>query len=151
MHSLDLVQRVQVGTRNQALLDLILTTSKLKPLDLELNCPLGSSDHSVLQFCLEFKKPTRCLTVKKMYRTTDWDSFCSALTINWERELVHLNIKEAWEKFKHNLFKVESKLVATKKVIDKPGKPWWCVEISKLIKLKQLMWKSHSTNPSVIT
>ena len=144
-----LIQHVQGPTRyrgnqTQNTLDLIFTSDEDAIQDLQYEAPLGNSDHCTLIFNYNAgKQKTVPEKVIKNYTKADYDAMRREMgTINWEQELEHKDVEEAWKFFKDKLNECCTEHVPTIKV-GKHRPLWMDKNAITKVRKKYAAWKRY--------
>lgn len=121
------VQHVQEITRFRGestgtMLDLIFSNDVFLIEDIEVNSPLGKSDHACVSFNCDLKpqQKKRKKTVF-MYEKADWKKMRDKLSINWKELLIPENVESVWEKFKSKLAEAIKECIPRKEFVEKQG------------------------------
>ena len=123
-----LTQHVLTPTREQAVLDLVLTSDPDLVSDLNILHPLGSSDHNMIVFTAHLDcKVNHDNKVLRDYKKGDFDLIRSSLAdIDWDSVMTG-SVNESWLRFKNLLHGLIHKHVPVKITSKKcsPQKPIW--------------------------
>ena len=87
--------------------------------DLEINAPLGSSDHSILKFNFVCHSEKQSPKIKVNYHKGDYKSMSTELkSIDWETEFGKFpdDVQKLWDIFVNKYHDIEQKYVPRKTV-----------------------------------
>jgi len=110
------IQHVTVPTRDNSVLDLIISNDPELVSDVQVLNPLATSDHNMLMCCVSMDvNKSIDNKVRYDYNKADFDGIRKELDqINWNR-LLEGDIHKSWKNFKEVLSLLESKYVPVKK------------------------------------
>ena len=136
-----LTQHVLTPTREQAVLDLVLTSDPDLVSDPNILHPMGSSDHNMIVFTAHLDcKANHDNKVLRDYKKGDFDLIRSSLAdIYWDSVMTG-SVNESWLRFKNLLHGLIHKHVPIKVTSKKcsPQKPiWMSYKALKLIQKKR--------------
>ena len=123
-----LTQHVLNATRDDVILDLILTSDPELVSDVRVLDCMGTSDHNMVSFSLHHEQTT--LKNKRQVRDYcrgDYDSIRAKLsTIDWDL-LISDDMDNSWEAFKQLLLDLEAKFIPEKNIVNNSRlkKPIW--------------------------
>ncbi|XP_050792311.1 uncharacterized protein LOC127042868 [Gopherus flavomarginatus] len=114
-------QVVEVPTRGDAILDLVLVSSEDLVEEMVVGDNLGSSDHELIQFKLDgrINKCRSGIRVFDFSRANFKELRKLVREVDWTEELVDLNVEEAWNYFKSQLRRLSEACIPRK-----GKKPW---------------------------
>jgi len=109
INDLGLHQFVCEPTRNNNILDLVLSNNHALISDVNIQCPFSTSDHNIVQFSINIANNSQVVendcTVYYDYNNADFDSIIEYLSrINWDYEFSFVfTIDEYWSIFSSHL------------------------------------------------
>ena len=108
----------QRGGDKPSTLDLILTNEQHMVTDVEIDAPLGASDHSVISFNLICKPADQPPKIKVQYEKGNYNKMRDEFnTTNWEELFAQkLDAESQWECFKNKYAKLEKECVPRKSI-----------------------------------
>ena len=136
------------GTDTPAILDLVITKNDDVIEDLEIESPLGKSDHAVIQGNLACQfQPKVVKKTRYVYEKADFKKLREMLPKNWESELTNgLSTDEMWCIFKEKLTQAIDECIP-KKTITLNGRPRKGKKMDKRtlskIKRKKRVWDAY--------
>ena len=141
-----LTQLINTPTRNDNILDLVLSTNPDIIYDLEIYP--GMNDHNAITYQVNLsvkhqKKPDRYVyqykkgNIKNIKR--DMEDLCTIFESENRREK---SIDENWTLFKKTLLKSMEKNIPTKKITSRWNFPWITPDIRRLCQQKKRAWDS---------
>ena len=85
-------------------IDLVFSNEEGMVSDLEVEAPLGKSDHCVIKYCFNFHT-SEANSEKTIYKydKADWDKMRALMNIDWETQFKDLNVNDKWIKLKQIL------------------------------------------------
>ena len=106
------------GTDNPSTLDLILTNEENLISNINIESPLGASDHSLISFCVDCCTPQSEPKIKVIYDKGDYSKMKNELNkLDWE--ILFQNheddVNMQWELFKNIYLSLEEECVPIKK------------------------------------
>ena len=107
------------GNDNPSTLDLLFSNEDHMISDLEINAPLGSSDHSILKFNFVCHSEKQSPKIKVNYHKGDYKSMSTELkSIDWETEFGKFpdDVQKQWDIFVNKYHDIEQKYVPRKTV-----------------------------------
>ena len=141
-----LKQHIDFPTHNSGkTLDLVLESGAIV-----LNCEnlgkLGSSDHRLILTHILGEVPEKNISGSYSdWRNTGVASCKEYLgNINWQEELLNLEVDEAWELFKNKLNECTKKFVPQKIIRTNNQPPWMNRTLLRLIRKKRRIWKKYN-------
>jgi hypothetical protein len=145
-----LYQKIKDATRNNNILDLVLTSHASLVDDLTVGESLGNSDHNIvrLRVNMESDVPSNNMRVPNFYRA-DFKLFQEKISnINWDilDEVNEVTVNEEWEFFKNKIKEIEQETVPFKIRRNPMGiaKPkWFNNNIKKLIHNRTKAYKAY--------
>ena len=142
-----LKQKVKNPTRNDNILDLILTTDNSLVRNINILEPLASSDHNMVEFDFFV---SGIITENKMsvpnFKKADFNKLKAEMgNINWTEELRDLSAPKMWEHFKDKLKIASAKCIPSIAKRRHPNsKPlWFNNNIENIIKERNKAYKLH--------
>ena len=91
------------GTNNASLLDLVLTNEEGMVSDINIEAPLGKSDHSVILFRFNAHITSEYEKTRYCYNKADFEAMKTELDIDWNKVLLEKSVEEQWSIFKNLL------------------------------------------------
>ncbi len=142
-------QVVNIPTRGNKILDLVLVNDLNIVEDLEVGEALGNSDHNIirLKICSNKEIINNNRLIPDM-KNGDFIEFRNLLnTINWKKEFKDKNAHEMWSNFIHIIQKFQDRCVPRKPIRNtKTRKPlWWKSSINKALKIKKRAFKKYKS------
>lgn len=144
----------QRGTHNPSTLDLLISNDHAVVHDIQIESPLGKSDHIVLVFNIDFAQldltphHANYLDFKSADYSAINDYFSS---VPWNSLFFDQSSNECWLIFKDIVDEATSKWVPVKRPYDKfNNRPQWMSRrTASAINKKKRLWKKYQTNPSI--
>ena len=144
-----LIQMLDVPTRSEALLDLLLTNQENLLCTISVSASPGCSDHSIVEFgnllsTLQVRTKTKDLDCRRAH----FSSLGAHLGgIPWEASMEDKGASECWEFFKNALLEAQKQFIPFKGKGSRRRKrpPWLNCELLSLLKTKReayQRWKS---------
>ncbi|KAK4826132.1 hypothetical protein QYF61_005284 [Mycteria americana] len=145
-----LIQMLDVPTRNEALLDLLLTNQENLLCNISVSDSLSCSDHNIVEFgillsMLKVSTKTKVLD----FRRANFSSLRAQLGgIPWEASMEDKGASECWEFFKNALLEAQNQFIPFKGKGSRQSKrpPWLNCELLSLLRTKReayQRWKSR--------
>lgn len=143
-------QNVLQPTRGNSILDLVMSNEYILPTNLKLLEPLGSSDHSALEF--QIKSGTRKTKKREvmLFKAVNWVMLRQRLRLNWAVILEPLKMQEAWTTFKQIVINVQSESIPVVTKRSRNLQPWWNNHLHTLIQNKRKSWSLFKTNMTTL-
>lgn len=141
-----LTQHVLEATREQNILDLVLSSVESLVDKVEVLEHFANSDHRIVSFnLLVGTKSAVWKRESRNYRRGDYDGMrCFFSNIDWTIALAG-NAGESWERLKALIYDAVENFVPVKRVREASKKPlWWNSEIDNLRKKKFRWWKRYT-------
>ena len=143
-------QHVTEPTREQNVLDLVISSNHQMVNEVQVLDRFDTSDHNMIVVELNFSKElTNATKIRLDYNRADWDKIRYELAqIDWEKE-TDKDVLEGWKNFKTILIDIEKRNVPVKvtSLIGRKQKPiWMTYTVSKLIKKKRCIYKKYKNN-----
>ena len=140
-----LIQHVLEPTRGGRVLDLVLSSQKEFVGNVNIQEPLGSSDHNQVHFNIKIKsdkpKVSRC---KRNFRKGNYKEIRTILEhIDWNDKMKNKTGAESWNILKSELDSVINRYVPMKKQGKRSKKKHLSKEAFKKIRYKQDMWRVY--------
>lgn len=110
------------GASTGSVLDLIFSNDDFLIEDIEINSPIGKSDHACVGFTCDLKPQQK--KYKKtiyLYEKADWKKMKKKLSINWSDFLVSENVDSMWDKFKSKFMEIIYECIPRREFVDKQG------------------------------
>ncbi|XP_069114365.1 uncharacterized protein [Argopecten irradians] len=128
------------GADNPNVLDLVITNEEHMIRDLEIQSPLGKSDHSFIVFDFQcYTKTYGYIKHRKAYEKADFLKINQEIEeINWEDELPESeDIEHNWNRFVSKIKELEDRYIPVKKVhLGNPRKPKFPLNKTIIQKIK---------------
>ena len=145
-----LTQHVDKPTREENILDLILTTEPNMVEELQVRENLGTSDHNIILWRLvcEVKvKGNDCQIYD--YNKGDYDGLREYLSqLQWNKLLENKKVEEMWEIFKAKLLEGVSEYIPVKSRTQKTKPKWMTRQANKARHKKYKLWKRYQQTKS---
>ena len=140
-----LIQHVLEPTRGGRVLDLVLSSQKEFVDNVNIQEPLGSSDHNQVHFNIKIKsdkpKVSRC---KRNFRKGNYKEIRTILEhIDWNDKMKNKTGAESWNILKSELDSVINRYVPMKKQGKRSKKKHLSKDAFKKIRYKQDMWRVY--------
>ena len=145
-----LKQHVTVPTRGKNILDLVLSTPAVQIEDTHIDCPIGSSDHSMIKFeirspDLEYNWQTLFLNYKKgKYRQLR--QYLNKM--DWDQEFRGQETNGMWTTFLSKLKNAINKYIPKSQRSAKPKPRWMTSQVKIAIDRKKKMWEKYKATQS---
>ena len=137
-------QHVTKPTRQNSLLDLVITSDPNMVDEVEVIEHLGTSDHSMVQWEMTYRVELIKETPKRDFRNANFDQMKEELkTVNWNKELGDKTTEEAWEIFKGKLHHQIESNVPMKHQTKKKRNLWVTKKVQRLIKRNQRAFRKY--------
>jgi hypothetical protein len=145
VNDLLLYQMVKESTRENRILDLVLTTDNNTVGDVEITEPVGNSDHNTISF--EIIVEHRKLHFNKKafnYNKGDYSSIGKELNmIDWNKELANKPVDDQWEFIKDKLIELRNKYIPSRRLKDSTDEAWMNKKVKKMIVKKKKYWSRY--------
>lgn len=150
-------QHVRAPTRHRSdappsLLDVIITKDDSDVSNVKIEDPLGLSDHSIIQFQVEWRlRVTQPITVKRLYRKVDWDQVLEcAAALDWTPTAI-TDPSALWLHIKELILELDRTFVPTK--LFKPSlRPiWFRRDVRRAFQKKRALFLDYARLPSHLT
>jgi len=141
-----LTPNVTLPTRNNAILDLIITDEPDMIPEISDLGPLGNSDHNALLWSTRVRTETAKRTQRILdYPKTDIAGMKQELqAIDWYKLLGTLSIEDSWSTFKHKIQEIETRYVPMKSVhLGKPKPMWLSHKALKAVKHRHKVHRKY--------
>lgn len=158
VEDLFLTQHVMQPTRENNILDIILTTDPDIISDIDILPPIGTSDHNVLEFNVSLTKDHNnheCRQKNYDYKNANFEQINKELKeIEWNKVLDQKTTEEKWQKFKNIIYQKRAehvKLMKVRKPRNRTAR-WMNYKIKKEIKKRNRAWrtyKNHATHENL--
>ncbi|GAB0181361.1 mitochondrial enolase superfamily member 1 [Grus japonensis] len=108
-----IIQMLDVPTRNEALLDLLLTNQENLLCNISVSDNLGCGDHDIVEFGMLLSTLTVSTKTKALdFRRANFSSLRAQLGgILWENSMEHKGASEHWEFFKNTLLEAQNQFM----------------------------------------
>jgi len=140
-----MIQNVKEATRQDRVLDLVLSSSDLELSGITLTEPLGESDHSVITGEIKCSRPTIVRNHEGWnYKKADFKSISAKLhLINWDSIFRNKDIDDSWLTFKNEVLNLMAQFIPRVKFKNKKGVEWMTKTLLKEISFKKRLWKIY--------
>ncbi|XP_059846738.1 uncharacterized protein LOC132405715 [Hypanus sabinus] len=136
-----LEQLVLEPTRNEAILDLVMCNEQELISDLEVKEPLGSSDHDMISFYLQFERDKGRSEVSVLQLNKgDYGAMREELAkVKWADALAGNTVDQQWQIFLGIIQKMQKQFIPMRRKGEKRGKgpQWLTKEVRDCIALKK--------------
>jgi len=145
-----LFQHVDLATRGNNILDLLLTTEKNMVEEVEVTCPISNSDHNVLIFKLNCKIEM----VKKQMKNYRYDKGdyirinAYLREIKWEEIYRDQGVEEMWNFFQRKLIEMRDKYIPESVPKKRELPKWMTGSVKKSIKKRNKAWQKYVDEPT---
>ena len=139
------------GTNNPSALDWILTYNKDHIEDLQVQAPLGLSDHSLITFKLNCisDKANIDESLRRSYYNGNYDEMRKDLNnIKWDKTLEGLNTQECWDKIHSKINGLIERHIPMKKYTLSKSPPWYGRSVRDLSDKKKKAWNRYKKHPT---
>ncbi|XP_078410452.1 uncharacterized protein LOC144687812 [Cetorhinus maximus] len=134
-------QLVVEPNREQAILDLVMCNEADLIRELKVKEPLGGSDHSMIEFTLQFerKKLESDVMVLQLNKGNYRGMREELARIDWEMSLAGKTVEQQWQEFLGVIWETQQKFIPRKKKYTKgrTRQPWLTREVRDSIKAKE--------------
>ena len=133
------------GADTPSLLDLVFSNTPELVEDLQLQGPIGNSDHAVVTFNLVLNLENNTeIKYRKDYKKGNFTGLKAELNnINWD-QMLKGDINQKWVIFKQTVLKLEDKYIPTKKITyNHKHKLNLSLDVRKSVKKKHGLWKKY--------
>ena len=141
-----LVQMVGEPTREDKILDLILTNSELVS-GVRVGENLGDSDHRIIRFNIQVSKQNKDNHILvPNFNMADWNVIVDEINkINWDNLYQGKNVHSMWEIFKTRLHGIQLEAVPFRKLRSNDNRkpPWMTANIKRLVRESQRRYKIY--------
>ncbi|KAF2356835.1 Reverse transcriptase domain [Trinorchestia longiramus] len=151
MNNNSLQQHVNEPTRGNNILDLVMTTTDLSIIGLEVKDKVG--DHQMINFSLEVQDPKTRIQHKQVldYKRANFELMKEELgSYNYEVLMNNKNAEECYLIFKVKIATATDHYIPTKRIRPTNNPPWFSQEIKRLINARQHSYrrlKRYQTEP----
>ena len=150
VNDLGLHQFVCNPTRNDNILDLVLSNNRALISDINIQCPFSTSNYNMVQFSINIPNNYQTIvndcSVYYDYKNADFDGISDYLScINWDYEFSFVvTIDEYWNIFYCHLFNLIELHVPKRQLRNNPirNKKSYPRNLLKMLNLKAILWKS---------
>ena len=136
-----LEQLVLEPTRNEAILDLVMCNEQELISDLEVKEPLGSGDHNMISFYLQFERDKGRSEVSVLQLNKgDYGAMRDELAkVKWAEILAGKTVDQQWQIFLGIILKMQNQFIPLRRKDSKRGKgpQWLTKEVRNCIALKK--------------
>ena len=140
-------QYIEVPTREDAILDLLLGNELGQVMDVSVREHFGSSDHNAISFNLIMDKDRSGPRVEVLnWKKAKFDEMRRDLgSVDWHRLFSGKDVNGKWEAFKGEILRVQSLYVPVriKGKVNRNKEPWFSREIVTLIKRKRELYEMY--------
>ena len=154
VNDLFLYENVRQPTRfrdgqNPSALDWVLTDKQDSISHLQVEPPLGKSDHGVISFNLDVSSNNTAHYCPYAYHRGDYNKIKNDMNdIDWVTELADSTIDEAWGLFSRKLSGAIERHIPKQKYKNRKKPPWLNRESILAIKEKHKTWNRYKKKPS---
>ena len=153
----NLEQMVKIPTREQNILDLLLTNHPSKVHETKSLPSLSTSDHEIVfhEINLPIGRPIQPKRKIKIYRKANWEQFKTDLNLYYNNTFKHLdnsNPNILWDSFKSELAKLSETHIPTKMTKPRVDLPWLTNGIKRIIHKRDKLYakiKKSKVNPKL--
>lgn len=142
-----LTQHVEESTREDNILDLVLSSEEEMIQDVEVCEPLANSDHNSVQFKVVVRGSSPSQDDSKVlrdFKKANWEEMKRTLnSIDWDNALTPLDSDRQWCFFSDKLNDLVTKHVPIKKQSSVKKPRWMNRECLKAVKRKRKKWKKY--------
>ena len=136
-------QHVELETRDQNILDLVLSTEENMVQDLEVGEPFGNSDHCIIRWKLAINKEIDVEKKMHNYFKADYDKIREeAKGIDWMDLIEEDSINKDWENVKATLDKLKTDYIPIRRQSRNKCK-WANRKTTKCRRAKEKAWKKY--------
>jgi len=127
------------------ILDLVITNSPEKVLEVRTEGRLGRSDHEMLWVEIEGVTEKVVQQAFPDWRRANWDAIRKGVgEVNWEEEMENKDAEESWVLLCDKLQNLQKSHIPDRKArSERP--PWMTTEILRVIRRKRRLWKKART------
>ena len=144
-----LSQHITIPTRNQNILDLVITDEPYMITDVTNLGALATCDHSALQWKVHVKTVTTSITRQIFdYPRADICKIKSELAkLDWHKLFTNISVEDCWTLLKNTLHQLETSYVPIKKVNYSEGKPIWLTyKALKAVKHRHQIYRKYKNS-----
>lgn len=143
-----ITQHVTAATRNESLLDLVLTKEPDMVTSLKVIEKFAEADHRMLQWDIEIKTcSTETDRSVRDYSKADFLGMRAELgAVKWREVLGALSMEEAWTVFRDKLQEVEQKYIPLKKAGKRKKPIWLTYKAISAVKRKHRIYRKYRSN-----
>ena len=138
-------QLIDEPTRQDAILDLVISNRPESIKNIQILNGIGSSDHNIVSLKLTCKVTRPYQRPKQIfdYKNANWDKFRLELSnIPWDAILNDNDtMEEVWLNWKSAFFKAVENNVPSKKITSRQNVPWITSDIHELFHKRKRLWK----------
>ena len=141
-----LIQNVNIPTRGDNILDLILTSDRGMIDNVRSIGKLGAADHDMLLFNARFNITVKNSTYQiPNFSKANWDAINSELSkISWDDVLKDHSIDEMWVAFKNIIHSLVTKYVPMSRPRNINNRPLWMKRnVIRIIRKKKKLWNRY--------
>ena len=140
-------QHVFEPTRNENILDIILSTERDIIQSIEVVEPLGNSDHNSVNFDLVSDSFTGSVSYFYNYKKAKFEEMKESLReVNWSEAFENLDTEKSWNIFKNKVNLVTEKFVPCKQSKVERNPKWLNSNVRNKIKKKKQAWKKYKAS-----
>ncbi|XP_041483858.1 uncharacterized protein LOC121430607 [Lytechinus variegatus] len=141
-------QHVSAPTRQESLLDLVITSNPCAIDEVEIIAHLGNSDHNMLRWDTNYFVNQNNMVPKRDFKSANFDAIkCELEEIDWNNKLNNKSAEQAWNETKAVLHQLIYDYVPTKQ--HKKKKTLWLTRrAQKSIRRKHRAWKRYKAQKS---
>ncbi|XP_063960326.1 uncharacterized protein LOC135155303 [Lytechinus pictus] len=139
-------QHVSAPTRQESLLDLVITSNPCAIDEVEIIAHLGNSDHTMLRWDTNYYVNQNDTVPKRDFKSANFDAIRSELEeIDWNNKLNNKSADQAWNETKAVLHRLIYDYVPTKQQRKKKKTLWLTRRAQKSIRRKHRAWKRYKS------
>ena len=145
-----LSQFVNEPTRDENILDLVLTFDLLEPLQVNVLENFSNSDHNIVEILISNRRQTSTPKIIYDYKSAHWDLiFAHLACITWENGFFYnSNVSSMWEQFKNLLLFLIETYVPKKILMPQKSAPWFNNTLKKLSRKKKSLYNRQRRTQS---
>ena len=139
------------GTNKPSALDWALTYNEDLVENLDVQAPLGLSDHSLVSFtfnCIS-NKPGTDDSMRRSYYNGNYDEMRKDLSfIDWDKEFHGLNAQQCWDNIQSKINGLIERHIPMKKYTTSKSPPWYGRTVRDLSDKKKKAWNKYKKRPT---
>ena len=139
-----LTQHVLEPTREENVLDIVLSSQKILVDNMKIHEPLGNSDHNQIHFDINVKSESKNKKYRRNFHKSNYKDMRKYLAnLDWNNMLMNKTAIECWNILKYELESIIDKFVPLKKQGKLSRKKHLSKEAIRKIVFKQTMWRVY--------